>query len=127
MLHVLSLLLFAVSVGDAFNVWAVNSGEGRPCALCRHQIGTTTLLHCADSDIFRWTGSAWAAVPGKLKRVSVSAGGRRVVGVNAAGEVFVWLDGREWVRIPGKLANIDVSDTQIVGANAAQEIFHVAL
>jgi hypothetical protein len=81
----------------------------------------------AANDIFRWTGSGWAQVPGKLTRVSVSAGGRRVVGVNASGEVFVWRDSREWVRIPGTLANIDVSDTHLVGANASQEIFHIAL
>jgi hypothetical protein len=81
----------------------------------------------AASDIFRWTGCGWAQVPGKLKRVSVSAGGRRVVGVNAAGEVYVWRDSSEWVRIPGTLANIDVSDTHLVGANTAQEIYHIPL
>jgi hypothetical protein len=82
----------------------------------------------AANDVYSWTGSSWEQVPGKLSRVSVSAGGSRVVGVAPDGGVVFWQkDRKEWVRISGTLVNISVAESHLIGVTKSAEIFHIAL
>jgi hypothetical protein len=84
------------------------------------------LAKLAAGSIYRWTGSGWDCVPGSLSRISVSAGGKRVVGINQSGEIFIW-QSSTWIKIPGSLMNIDVADSHLVGTNSSMNIFHIAL
>jgi hypothetical protein len=78
-------------------------------------------------DVFRWNGGNWDHMPqaGKIDRVAVSPGGRRVVGLSG-GKVYVWT-GSSFSLIPGVLTEVAVSDHLLIGANSSQEIYHIAL
>ncbi len=76
----------------------------------------------ASNDIFRWTGSGWQNIPGKLSHVSVGADGS-VWGVNASSVIFRQVNG-QWQPVTGALKQLSVGNAQNVwGVNAAQDIF----
>merc|ERR1712176_1261254 len=96
-----------VDVSNKDHVWGVNRGQS----------------------IYRWTGSAWENIPGKLIQISVGESG--VWGVNAGHDIFyrtgtygdVNTGGSAWERVAGKLMQIDVDEDEVVGTNAANLIF----
>ena len=91
-----------VSVGNKDNVWIVDLSD----------------------NVFMKRGNEWIQVPGKLKRVAVSADGSKVAGLNASGEIFVW-QGASWKKIPGNLKNISINNTYIVGTNNSGVIYYL--
>ncbi len=60
-----------------------------------------------NDDIFRWTGSAWTTVPGKLKQISC-ASDQLIWGTNAANEVWKWI-GDQWQKQTGTMKQVSVA------------------
>jgi hypothetical protein len=99
--------LIQISVGDAGNVWGVN----------------------ANNDTFKYIGgNSWSTIPGKLKQVSVSAKGERVVGINLSNQPVGW-SGAAWVALPavsGGLVSISVGKNFIIGVSGvARDAFNI--
>ena len=67
-------------------------------------------------------------IPGKLKWIAV--GHDIVIGVNSADDIYYRVGinrdkpvGTKWVRISGKLAQVDVFGRYVLGSNSAQNIY----
>jgi len=91
-----------VAVGNAQNVWALNTGN-----------------------VYRWDHEKnnWEQIPGKLTYISVS--GENVWGVNDKGEIYHW-NGAAWNLIPGSLAQISVGcDGTVWGVNKNGAIYRM--
>ena len=89
-----------ISVGNASNVWGVNS----------------------DDEIYRRSGNSWTQVSGALKHVSVANDGT-VWGVNDDDEIYRW-NGGAWDQVAGALKQISVSSASLVwGVNSADRIY----
>jgi len=85
-----------IGVGASGAVWAVGTNQ----------------------QIYRWTGSAWAQMPGAAVRVSVDPQGNAWV-VNAAGSIYTWSN-NNWAQRPGAAKDVAAcgnGDVFIIGTD----------
>ena len=76
----------------------------------------------SDDYIYRWNGSGWTQVPGRLKHVSVGPDGD-VWGVNASDYVYRYNEAdNNWTRMDGRLNQIDVG-AQVWGVSDANYVY----
>ena len=74
----------------------------------------------------------WQHIGGKLNWIS--SGKDIVFGVNRNGGIFYRAGmsssspvGTSWVRVPGKLSQVDTHDSKVVGANSDQNTFSLTI
>jgi len=66
-------------------------------------------------------GKSWTMIAGGLTQV---ASGAEVWGVNAGDNIYKYLGNNKWQQMPGKLTNVDVSDSgNVWGVNRGQKIY----
>jgi len=97
-------------------------------------IGTGELWCVQDNgNIFRWTNNAWEIKPKpagmNVKSVAVSVNGKRIVCIadnGSDGEIFAW-NNSNWVKVSGRLKQVAICDTMIIGVSSQDNIFYMDL
>jgi len=135
----------AVSVGSAQSVFGItkDNGDGTGGTLfywggsawinLDPQAATNITSVAADSSGNTWLTDRFSHINYRLSNgsgqriagglIQVSGGGRYVMGLNTAGQIWRWT-GRSWAPVPGALKWISVSqDGQAWGVNSAGNIF----
>ena len=111
-------------------IWRYNdtpfSWSNVPGGLVRISVANKNLYYGVNKydDIYKWTGSSWTQIPGKLTDIAVNGDGTRVLGVNRAGNIFIWNNTTSnWILIPGGLSFVGINQNYLVGSNSGQGLY----
>jgi hypothetical protein len=111
-------------------IWRYNgtpfSWSNVPGGLVRISVANKNLYYGVNKydDIYKWTGSSWSQIPGKLTDIAVNGDGTRVLGVNRAGNIFIWNNTTSnWILVPGGLSFVGINQNYLVGSNSGQGLY----